>query len=129
MGLAPDISGVYRDDLMHLAGRKTERPEIDGILLSHMHSDHTDYISFLHEDIQIYMGETCHSILQALEERSPRIIEREILTYKPRPYNAKDNPIARKIETFRTGDKFRIGPSIPYGFESHSPRSTRRIIL
>ena len=87
-----------------------------------MHSDHTDYISFLHEDIPIYMGETCHSILQALEERSPRIIEREILTYKPRPYNAKDNPIARKIETFRTGDKFRIGPSIPYGFESHSPR-------
>ncbi|MDR4511642.1 MAG: hypothetical protein MRJ93_08050 [Nitrososphaeraceae archaeon] len=67
MGLAPDISGVYRDDLMHLAGRKTERPEIDGILLSHMHSDHTDYISFLHEDIPIYMGETCHSILQALK--------------------------------------------------------------
>jgi hypothetical protein len=52
------------------------------------------------------MGETCHLILKAIEERSNREIEREILSYKPRPYNRKDEPIHRKINTFRTGDKF-----------------------
>lgn len=109
MGLVPDIFGIYRDDLMMQAGRKIEKPEIDAVLLSHAHSDHADYISFLHEDIPIYMGETCHTILKALEERSSRTIEREILNYKPRPYNQKERPIERKIETFRTGAKFKIG--------------------
>jgi len=109
MGLVPDISGVYRDDLMELAGRKKEKPEIDAVLLSHAHSDHADYISFLHQDIPIYMGKTCHLILQALEERSTRTIEREILNFKPRPYSVKEKPIERKIETFTTGDKFKIG--------------------
>ena len=109
MGLVPDIPGVYRDDLMKLAGRKIEKPDIDAVLLSHAHSDHADYISFLHEDIPIYMGKACHLILRALEERSSRTIEREILNYKPRPYSMKDKPIDRKIETFTTGDKFKIG--------------------
>jgi ribonuclease J len=109
MGLVPDIPGIYRDDLMKLAGHKVEKPDIDGVLLSHAHSDHADYISFLHEEIPIYMGKACHLILRALEERSPRTIEREILNFKPRPYSKNDEPIKRKIETFRTGDKFKIG--------------------
>ncbi|MEX2059610.1 MAG: MBL fold metallo-hydrolase RNA specificity domain-containing protein, partial [Nitrosopumilaceae archaeon] len=48
-------------------------------------------------------------ILKALEERTSRTIEREILNYKPRPYDIKDKPIERKIKTFTTGDKFKIG--------------------
>jgi ribonuclease J len=64
MGLLPDIGGVYRDDLMTMAGRTILESNIDGILLSHAHSDHADYISFLHEEIPVYMGETCHLILQ-----------------------------------------------------------------
>jgi ribonuclease J len=109
MGLLPNIEGIYRDDLMKMAERKITEPYIDAVLLSHAHSDHADYISFLHEKIPIYMGETCHLILQALEERSHRNIEREILSYKQRPYNRKDEPIKRKINTFRTGKKFKIG--------------------
>jgi len=109
MGLIPDISGVYRDDLMKLAGKKTQECEIDAVLLTHAHADHADYISFLHEDIPIYMGKACHLILKAISDRSSRSIEKEILDYKPRPYNTKDTPIERTINTFRTGDKFKIG--------------------
>ena len=109
MGLVPDISGVYRDDLMVMAGRKPQKPEIDAVLLTHAHADHADYISFLHEDIPVYMGSACHLILRALAERGQRSLEREILDYKPRPYNIKDAAIPRKINEFRTGDKFKIG--------------------
>lgn len=109
MGLVPDIKGVYRDDLLVMAGRKPEEPDIDAVLLTHAHSDHADYISFLHEDIPIHMGSACHLILKALADRASRTIEREILDYKPRPYSVKDAPIKRKINEFRTGDKFKIG--------------------
>lgn len=109
MGLVPDIPGVYRDDLLVMAGRKPQKPEIDAVLLTHAHSDHADYISFLHEDIPVYMGAACHLILKALADRANRTIEREILDYKPRPYSINDKPIPRKINEFRTGDKFKIG--------------------
>ena len=68
MRLLPDIKGLYREDLMKMAEREIVEPEVDAVLLSHAHSDHADYISFLHEKIPIYMGETCHLILQAIEE-------------------------------------------------------------
>jgi len=109
MGLLPNIEGLYRDDLMKMADRKILEPNVDAVLLSHAHSDHADYISFLHEEIPIYMGATCHLILQALEDRSSRHIEREILSFKKRPYYRKDEPVRRRINTFRTGDKFNIG--------------------
>jgi ribonuclease J len=109
MGLLPNVQGIYQDDLMKMAQRQIMEPNIDAVLLSHAHSDHADYISFLHEKIPIYMGDTCYLILQAIQERSNRQLEREILTYKERPYNRKDDPIKRKINTFRTGDKFKIG--------------------
>jgi len=109
MGLVPDFKGVYRDDLMIMAGRKPQEPDIDAVLLTHAHADHADYISFLHEDIPIHMGSACHLILKALSERASRSIEKEILDYKPRPYSLKDAPIKRTINEFRTGDKFKVG--------------------
>jgi len=109
MRLIPDISGVYRDDLMNMAHKDLVEPNIDGVLLTHAHADHADYISFLHEKIPIYMGHTCHLILKALQERSSRTLEKEILNYKPRPYKLSDKPVERIINTFRTGDKFKIG--------------------
>jgi ribonuclease J len=132
MGLVPDISGIYRDDLLEMAGRRHEEPQVNAVLLSHAHADHADYISFLHQEIPVYMGAACHLILKALSERASRNIEREILDFKPRPYNAGDRPIQRKIVEFRTGDKFRIGSlevepihvdhSVPgaYGFVIHT---------
>src|SRR3972149_8014347 len=58
MGLIPDIEGIYRDDLMEIMNRKLVAPDIDAVLLTHAHADHANYISFLHETIPVYMGET-----------------------------------------------------------------------
>ena len=62
MGLVPDIKGAYRTDLLKIIGREPEECDIDACLLTHAHSDHADYISFLHENIPIYMGGTCKLI-------------------------------------------------------------------
>ena len=135
MNLVPDISGVYRDDLMSLMKRKIVDCGIDAVLLTHAHADHANYISFLNEKIPIYMGETCKLLLQAITERGQSSIENEILEYKSRT-DKNAELIKRKIQTFRTGDKFKIGSlevepvhvdhSVPgaYGFIIHTSSGT-----
>ena len=135
MGLIPDIKGIYREDLLKHIGREPEKPEIDAVLLSHGHADHTNYISFLHSDIPIYCGETTLKLLKAIEEQSKRDIENEVINFKKRPLfraDYKKPPIERTFKTFRTGDKFKIGSleiepvhvdhSVPgaYGFIIHT---------
>jgi len=109
--LVPDISGVYREDLLEHLGRKAEEPEIAAVVLSHAHADHANYISFLHKDIPIYCGETCKYILEAVEEQSQRTIENEVINYKQRPAfkcDYRKPPVKRLFKTFRTGDKIHI---------------------
>ena len=111
MGLIPDMKGVYREDLLQHMGRKPEEPDIQGIVLSHAHADHANYISFLHKDIPIYCGETCKAILDAVNEQTRRNMENEVLHFKPRPLFKKDYrkpPFERKFHTFRTGQKIKI---------------------
>lgn len=111
MKLIPDISGIYREDLLEHLGRKPEDPIVQGVVLSHAHADHANYISFLHKDIPVYCGKTCKYILEAVDEQSQREIENEVLNFKKRPvYRAeyKNPPIERDFITFRTGDKIKI---------------------
>ena len=135
MGLIPDIDGVYREDLLEHYGRRAKEPEIAGVILSHAHADHANYVSFLHRKIPVYCGETCKSILEAVEEQSQRNIESEVLSYKRRPLFRSDYrkpPVKRVFKTFRTGEKITIDSlevrpihvdhSVPgaYGFIIHT---------
>ncbi len=135
MGLLPDITGVYREDLLTHYGRKAEEPEIDAVFLSHAHADHANYISFLHEGIPIHCGETAKLILDAVDEQSKRNIENEVVNFRRRPilkHDRRKPPIEREFRTFRTGDRVRVGSleiepihvdhSVPgaYGFVIHT---------
>ena len=111
MNLIPDIPGIYREDLIEHLGRKTEKPEVQGVFLSHAHADHANYVSFLHKDIPIYCSKTCKSILDAVDEQSQRNIENEVINFKKRPLyrlEYKNPPIERIFKNFRSGKKIFI---------------------
>jgi ribonuclease J len=109
-GLLPDVAGLYKFD--------EREPEIDAVFLSHSHTDHSAYISFLNRKIPVYCGETTAIILQAFSEISPKSFDNDIE--------------GLQFRAFHTGDKVKVGPievepihvdhSVPgsYGFIIHT---------
>jgi len=109
LGILPELKGIYRRDLLQLAKLpQVEDRSVSAVILSHAHSDHADYISFLREDIDIWMGETTHRVIKAIEEERDSNIEYEITEFKQRPIKYKEPRIKREIKTFRTGTKIKI---------------------
>jgi len=86
-GILPDLEGIYRFD--------DSPPSIDGVILSHSHSDHASCISFLNRRIPVYCGETTATILRSLSETRTKTFETDIEDLR--------------IKTFRTGDRIKIG--------------------
>ncbi len=110
LGILPEVSGIYREDLLKLAGlRAKEDRFVDALVLSHAHSDHADYVSFLREDIPIWMGETSKDIIESLEAQKDARLEFEITRFKDRSEPKKRSEICREIHTFNTrSGKFKI---------------------
>jgi ribonuclease J len=109
LGILPHLQGIYRKDLLQLANvPHVEDKAVQAVILSHAHSDHADYVSFLREDIELFMGETTNHVIRAIEEERDSNIEYEITSFKERPIKRGRDPLLRKITTFRTGKKLHI---------------------
>jgi ribonuclease J len=110
LGILPNLRGVYKFD--------HESPEIDAVLVSHAHLDHSAYLSFINREIPAYTGETTKTILQAQAETRRTELE----------FNVE----GIDFRSFRTGEKLSIGGlmvepvhvdhSVPgaYGFIIHT---------
>lgn len=61
-GILPNLPGLYKSD--------TTRSDIGGILLSHPHGDHWDYIRYVKDDIPIGCGKVCKEVIEAREKSS-----------------------------------------------------------
>lgn len=117
-GLLPEIPGLYSEKALQNTELRYLEPEIDAIVLSHYHTDHTGRIVFTDPLIPVYCGETTSLIHDAYSD-------------------ARGSPLdGHPIRKFRTGDRFRVGPiefepvhvdhSIPgaYGFIVHMSEGT-----
>jgi ribonuclease J len=117
-GLLPEIRGLYSEKALQNTGLRYSEPEVDAVVLSHYHWDHTGRIGYVDPKIPVYCGETTSLIHEAYSESSGSPLD--------------EHPIRR----FRTGDRFRVGSlefvpvhvdhSIPgaYGFVIHTSEGT-----
>jgi len=114
LGMLPHPStlpGIYRNDLLQIAGIKESEPEIDAVLASHIHYDHTADISFVHEKIPIYASEITIAMAKALIDCGNRTIGTEVFNYLLRDSDGKSAKqiIERKWNPIKTEKKFKIG--------------------
>lgn len=70
-GVLPDIKGLY-DDTDKL---------IDGVIISHPHQDHFGLINFIHKNIQFYLGEACHKLIEISNIFTPQEIHIDKVNY------------------------------------------------
>ena len=109
--LLPYIDGIYRKDLLRLIGKKPHsKPSIDGVLLSHIHQDHSAYISLLDERIPISCSEITKSYAKAILEAGKRSLETEVYNFKKRPLiDRRSPPTPRIFNLLETEKSFKIG--------------------
>ncbi|MDD1767091.1 MAG: hypothetical protein LUQ27_00800, partial [Methanomassiliicoccales archaeon] len=59
LGIIPRIPGIYKSD--------EREPAVDGIVLSHAHTDHGDSIRYLKDEIPVHCGSVTRQIVLARE--------------------------------------------------------------
>jgi ribonuclease J len=92
MGLLPQLEGIYRTDLdtenlwqqFRRAEHYRKLEDIDGILLTHAHLDHSGHISFLREDIPVYATATTAFIAKAVQDSGKSAFDQQVCYFTPR---------------------------------------------
>ncbi|MFC1505724.1 MBL fold metallo-hydrolase [Thermoproteota archaeon] len=109
MGLIPDMPDFYRKDLLAMMGCEcSPDPCLDGVLLSHIHYDHSANISFLDERVPVYSSEITELYAKVLIESGSRRFEKEVYDFKPRPSGGGEK-IGRIFKTFQPYSEFDVG--------------------
>ncbi len=109
MGLLPPLEGLYRDDLVTPSlwqqFRDTpiyrELDQVDGVLLSHAHLDHSGYISFLKNDIPIYTTVATAFIAKAMQDSGKSDFDQQVCYFSP---TTREYPTGWKQIAYLTGN-------------------------
>jgi ribonuclease J len=143
LGMLPDIKGIYRSDYLKHIGRPEEERSVDGILLSHAHTDHCQYIHHLREDIPLFCSKESLLIMKALEETGASVFSDftcikesfKIREQKSKPglftrIKGEEAKKPRKIEIIENGKPFKIGSIeiIPISVDHSLPGAMAYII-
>ncbi len=117
MGLLPPLKGIYRSDLSTEGVWSRFKPielEVNGILLSHAHIDHSGYISFLREDIPIFTTAMTAFIAKAMQDSGGSDFEKEVCYTSPRVL--KEGYLSTERQHYRQR-RFEFVDGLPEGEE------------
>jgi ribonuclease J len=92
MGLLPRLEGIYRTDLetgylwqqFRRAEHYRKLEDIDGVLLTHAHLDHSGHISCLREDIPVYATATTAFIAKTIQDSGKADFDQQVCYFTPR---------------------------------------------
>jgi len=70
-GLVPKVPKLYNKDILSLTDLPYEAPDIDGVFISHNHSDHTGHLPFLDENIPVHMGHGTYRVMDIYQKLYP----------------------------------------------------------
>ena len=92
MGLLPPLEGIYRTDLaaenlwqrFRQAEHYRRLEDVEGVLLTHAHLDHSGHISFLREDIPVYSTATTAFIAKATQDSGKADFDQQVCYFTPR---------------------------------------------
>jgi ribonuclease J len=92
-GLVPRVRRLYNPASLRFTDIAYEKPDVDAVFISHHHSDHVGHLSFLDEDIPVYMGHATQKIIE---------------TYGNLYRDLVDIGVHNRVETFKSGDKIEL---------------------
>jgi len=69
--LMPETKKLYSKDMLKHTKIKYEKPDIDAIIISHHHSDHTNHLQYIDESIPVYLGHGTKAIMDAYAHLYP----------------------------------------------------------
>ncbi|MEM2866775.1 MAG: MBL fold metallo-hydrolase [Candidatus Hadarchaeales archaeon] len=134
LGLLPRVPGLYRWEEGRVGNDRGE-PEISGVLLSHAHLDHMDYVRYLREEIPIWAGDGTWRVILAREITSKKSAEERLAKFEDGAAALYDCVCVLRpnLKNFRTGRKVQVGEFevnpvhvdhsmlASYGFILHGP--------
>jgi ribonuclease J len=91
MGLLPPLEGLYRTDLetpglwlrFQHPPLHRQLDQVEGVLLSHAHLDHSGYISFLRNDTPIYTTAVTAFITKAMQDSGKSEFDQQVCYFNP----------------------------------------------
>jgi ribonuclease J len=91
--LMPRIKGLYGEEWLEGTDLPYQKPELDAILISHMHFDHAMHLKFVDGKIPVFLGAAADCIRCCWEATGGNSVD----------FGDHD------FRTFRTGDRLKIG--------------------
>jgi ribonuclease J len=89
----PKVPRLYSEKALEFTDLPYEKPDIDGVFITHHHSDHIGTLKFLDESIPVHMGHGTKDILDAYSSLYPGLVDIGDHT---------------ALQTFKSGDRIKI---------------------
>jgi ribonuclease J len=113
--MMPQIPNLYSQKMLKFTGLPYHHPDVDGVFITHHHSDHTGHLGFLDESIPVYLGHGTKKLMDTYQTLYPQLMD----------YGEHSD-----IHQFKSGDRIELKDTVfrPIHVEHSTPGAYGYII-